>query len=439
MKTKIIKIYPTSVQKKILDQFINTYRFVYNRTLEYIKKRGHEPNFIDLRNILATERTKSHYTCYKYYYQYLNILKQQYKILPKDTDEIKNQKKESLKIFTNELILDSLSVILKTVPYRKNDLIHDFELFTSNEIRSNAIKNVCDAYKSAIENLKQGNIKFFDISFKKRTSNKQTIELATTDISYKNNGFQISPSKFPIGSKTIKINKRDIRKLVNFKVNHNCDLVKTKHGYYIHLTVDAAIKEKTIKKDLKVCGIDPGLKSLLTIYGNKDLSEIDNTYFLHKNEKYNNKIDRMKKKRKKRYKKKQFLKYEKRKNNLINEIHWKLINYLVKEYDILFFGDIKSHNITKGGKSKYVNRLMNDVKFYKFKQRLHYKCVINNTKVFFINEAYTTQCCSSCGNLWREIGTSREYKCKKCYLNCGRDYNAAKNIYMKGIENILSC
>ena len=144
-----------------------------------------------------------------------------------------------------------------------------------------------------------------------------------------------------------------------------------------------------------------------------------------------------KRKRKKRYKKKKILKHEKIKSNLINEIHWKTINYLIKEYDVIFLGDIKSHDITKGGKNKTLNRNMNDLKFYKFKERLVYKCIRNNKKMFLINEAYTTQGCSRCGNLWKDIGNSKIYNCKKCNLNCGRDYNAAKNIYMKGI--LSSC
>ena len=37
------------------------------------------------------------------------------------------------------------------------------------------------------------------------------------------------------------------------------------------------------------------------------------------------------------------------------------------------------------------------------------------------------------GNLWKDIGSSKIYKCQ---VICGRDYNAAKNMYMKGI---LSC
>ena len=74
----MIKIYPTKPQQKILNGFMRTYRYVYNRTLEFIKYYGYEPNFQDLRNILATERTKNHYTIYKCYKKHLTFLREKY-------------------------------------------------------------------------------------------------------------------------------------------------------------------------------------------------------------------------------------------------------------------------------------------------------------------------------------------------------------------------
>ena len=98
-------------------------------------------------------------------------------------------------------------------------------------------------------------------------------------------------------------------------------------------------------------------------------------------------------------------------------------------------GDIKSHNIVKGGKNKTLNRQMNELKFYTFKTRLLYKAGLLNKKVKFINESYTTQGCSCCGKLWKTIGSSELYKCqnKKCNAVYGRDINSAKNIAMKGL------
>ena len=79
---------------------------------------------------------------------------------------------------------------------------------------------------------------------------------------------------------------------------------------------------------------------------------------------------------------------------------------------------------------------MNNLKFYKFKERLLFKSVERNKQVFLVNEAYTTQTCSNCGSN-NKPGCSSVYSCRNCKKKVGRDVNAAKNILMKGIiENL---
>jgi transposase len=95
-------------------------------------------------------------------------------------------------------------------------------------------------------------------------------------------------------------------------------------------------------------------------------------------------------------------------------------------------GDINSHDIIKGNKNKTLNSDFTDLKFYQFKQRLKYKASINGKRIVFVNEAYTTQGCSSCGNLWKSIGKAEIYRCRVCKFICGRDLNASKNIMLKG-------
>jgi IS605 OrfB family transposase len=416
-------MYPTLCQKQILDGFIDTHRYVYNRTLEYIKKLGYDHFFQPLRNMLASERTRSLYSATFFYNMYLSSLRNNPNI---SKEYIKSEE-------------DDIEKELQKLPLLKNPMIYDFELNTSNEIRSNAIKSVCDAYKTGKANLQAGNIKFFNISFKKKTAKKKCIELAKTDIAFTDKGIKISPTKFPNNEKIIKINKNMLKKYKNLVIKHNCDLVKVDGKYFIHITLDTNVHEN--KKVNKYCGIDPGIRSFISIYEYDKLTSIDIKSSLL--EKLNKKINLLKKKRIKPllkssrtgYRKKQITKIDNKKSNLINTIHWDTINYLVKTQDVIFFGDIKSHNIVKGNKNKTNNRMFNDLKFYKFKQRLLYKCITNKRKVFFINEAYTSQCCSSCGDVWRELGNSKEYICQnqECKMNSDRDFNAAKNIFMKGV------
>ena len=81
---------------------------------------------------------------------------------------------------------------------------------------------------------------------------------------------------------------------------------------------------------------------------------------------------------------------------------------------------------------------MNELKFYKFKQRLKFKAELLNKQVYIVNEMYTTMTCSSCGNL-NNVGIKEIYKCKEssCKKTLLRDVSAAKNILMKGIMKYL--
>ncbi len=115
-KTLRIKIYPTQEQKKTINKFIDTSRYVYNRTLEFINK-GHKPNFQSLRDLLVTENTK------KGYDEIIASLKQQ-KIGQGNKDAIDSLSKKLKKC--NKTRRDRM----KEFDYVKNQHVNPFEIET---------------------------------------------------------------------------------------------------------------------------------------------------------------------------------------------------------------------------------------------------------------------------------------------------------------------
>ena len=103
--------------------------------------------------------------------------------------------------------------------------------------------------------------------------------------------------------------------------------------------------------------------------------------------------------------------------------------------DVLYLGDIKSHDIVKNGKNKNLNRAFNDLKFFQFKQRLLYKASLLSKQVILVKEHYTTKCCSSCGIINNNVGSKEVFECQSCNLKTRRDMNASKNMKLKGLVN----
>jgi transposase len=147
------------------------------------------------------------------------------------------------------------------------------------------------------------------MKFKKKNEKRKCIELSKSDIQFFGSGVKISPSKFQKGEEIIKINKKNLNKYKDLQITHNTDLTKVNGIYYIHVLVDYKIKQEENKKYLNFCGVDPGVRTFVSIYGNTDISTID-MKDPNKLEKLNNKIKFLKTLR---IRKKKIIKTEKRK------------------------------------------------------------------------------------------------------------------------------
>ena len=72
-------------------------------------------------------------------------------------------------------------------------------------------------------------------------------------------------------------------------------------------------------------------------------------------------------------------------------------------------------------------------RYYEFKERLKYKCLLNNVNFKLINESYTSKTCSNCGNYKNDLGKAKIYNCTHCNMIIDRDINGSRNIYIKSL------
>ena len=131
--------------------------------------------------------------------------------------------------------------------------------------------------------------------------------------------------------------------------------------------------------------------------------------------------------------KERYLKW-KRIKDYVSELHWKTISYLVENYDIIILPDFRVSEMVKGKRlPRIVKRLLNMFSFYKFKERLAFKCEMYKRELIIVDESYTSCTCTRCGKIVRLKG-NEVFNCPSCGLSVDRDVCGSRNIFLKNIR-----
>ena len=429
LKANKIKIKLNKEQLIIIKEWFNTCNYLYNKANEYVKYKKHKPNFMSLRDLLITNNTKKKNKEYIILDNEIKELHNQKKQIEKELNKNKDNELIKTKNYYIDLIKEKNKIKrekAKEMKSEKNDIINEWELKTPKEIRAYAIDELCNAYKTAFGNLKNKNILTFDIEFRKKKDCK-SITIPKNFIKLKDNKMFLAPT-FLGKNKEIKFYNKN----KNLKIDNDCKIKKINNNYYLIIPIQIKEEKQNLNTE-NYCGIDPGVRTFMTLFNNDKIVEYKHNHDLIKL--LNKRIDELKKRRRRKNKRNLLNKIEKKKKNLVDEIHWKTINDIISFNDVIFYGNINSHDIVKNSNNTYLNRDINDLKFYLFKERLIFKSLIKNKYVILVNEAFTSKTCSSCGSIYN-IGSSKTYNCSNCKTTMDRDINAAKNILIKGIINI---
>ena len=127
--------------------------------------------------------------------------------------------------------------------------------------------------------------------------------------------------------------------------------------------------------------------------------------------------------------------YWKRIHDLTEELHWKVISYLMKNYDLIMIPEFRISGMVKGHKiSRQTKRLLYIFRYYSFLQKLKYKTQTHNKKLYVVDEVYTSKTCTNCGCLKTNLGSKEMYECDSCGMKIDRDVNGSRNIYIKNIQ-----
>jgi putative transposase len=332
---------------------------------------------------------------------------------------IKNNIKKDKKVINFQYLRGKLKNEKERIVNKSSIKVHDIDY---------AIKLVCQNYKSALTNYKRGHIKQFRIRFWRTKKENKMMDLEKANFNVKGIRYTI------LGEVKGYYNGE----LFNFgEISSDCRLQKKNGNYYLYVPkLINKIEEKT--KRNKMITLDPGIRRFGTgITENKVIkigegcSKTVENYLRRKDMIMNNENIN------KNIKKKNEKMINKKITNIVNELHWKTINYLTKNNESILIGNMSSKGIVskKGNLNRMTKRIAQSLRFYEFRTRLKYKCNIRNAEYGNIDEWMTSKMCSMCGNIKENLGGNEKYECNKCGIKMERDVNGARNIHMKAIIN----
>lgn len=313
----------------------------------------------------------------------------------------------------------------KYVTRKNNTICNEWEYETPKDIRCETIRDLCKAYNSTMSNFKLGNIKHFNMNYRCK-KDTQTIVILKTAISKKNNK-KISIYSTKLGA--IRTSKDKVIK--NIKFDYDCRLQYKNGIYTINIPINLLGRKSNGSGS---CALDPGERKLHTIYSDKSIYKIPfNREEIKK--RYETKLRKLQSLRskcniRKRIWKRRSNKIYNRIENLVDDIHYGIINELVENYDKIYIPKFESQKLVGINFNKNTRRNLLTLRHYKFKSRLKDKCNLYGIECIECKEEYTSKTCTNCGSL-NNVGSSEIYKCNYCNIVLDRDINGSRNILIK--------
>ena len=367
-----IRLYPNKTQEQTLNKVLGCYRFVYNQMLA------------QKQNAYKTDKTNLKVT-------------------------------DLSKWFHGTLLKDEQYAWLKE---------------QNTKVMKQAIRQMDGAYQKFFKQ-HNGFPKF------KSKKDKQSALFPLEAIS-KHNTFETRHISLTTPLKNIKFRCSDLyfSRLQKYNKNiRSATLSKTKSGnFFLSILIEMEEAElKRFEHTNEQVGIDLGVKDFIIT---SDGEVFENKHFFKNEEKQMKKLQRQLSKKVKgsNNRKKAQIRIAKLFERITNKkdayIHY-AVNELLTYFDTIFMEDLNVQGMLR---NHHLAKAIQEVGFYKFKETLVNKALVNGKQVVFIDRFYpSSKTCSVCGYKKRDLKLSdREWVCPQCGTKHDRDINAAMNILFEG-------
>ena len=210
-------------------------------------------------------------------------------------------------------------------------------------------------------------------------------------------------------------------------------LVKRADGICVQFCINVN-RQEDIALSGNTIGLDVGLKEY---YTDSEGIMIENPKFLRIGEKVlkrsQRRVSRKVKGSKNRGKARQTLGKRHLKISRQRKDHAvKLARCVVQSNDLIAYEDLRIKNLVK---NHCLAKSINDASWYQFRVWLEYFGQVFKKLTVAVNPQYTSQECSSCGEIVKKTLSTRTHVCR-CGCVMDRDENAARNILRRGLGTV---
>jgi transposase len=365
--------------------------------------------------------------------------------------QLVKQKKAKLNLGIKKLVVTARKEDSKEVQKMKE---------TPADIRAGAVRDLIDTNKTAwagfkARKQKQATYKNRWKKNKARPSGRRRWKPKLAfDIKFKSR--HLTQDSFRFERKSLKVNDKDcylfskdkkfhmkapilMSQPLQHAVSTDCRVSYSFGRWYLLVPFKETRPAANNSADIKVVALDPGVRTFTTYFASDGQMGELGSDMASAAQQLNQKILSIRAQikqstgRKRQKLNKAWYRFNARSENLVTNFHWHTIKFLLDEFDVVIAPRLAtSYMLSK--KSNLSHSCKTTMRFQRhgtFLERLKQKAQHRNKIHLDVEEHGTSMTCSSCGNIKRDLGSSKTYRCSSCGLVGDRDLNAAKNHLIK--------
>ena len=206
----------------------------------------------------------------------------------------------------------------------------------------------------------------------------------------------------------------------------NARLTRSGAGWFLQIPYyisEDELRSKPMVDNDDIISLDPGVRKFISFYsprGDCGVSGHDLSPW----------IGKMLGRIKKAHTKRKQAKLTRRLENSVEDYHWKLCHWLLRNYRTVLVPRLYVCKNT----GKYLRDRQRYMNHCGFVDRLRCKVLdYPGRRVIECKEYWTSKTCGQCGVVNKKITTQEVFSCRKCGFECDRDINGARNILLRAM------